>query len=307
MVGFPGPHDPYDPARDFPVKYRAEDMPPAVDTAAGDPGGLREAHERQRAGMGMAEGPLRPEEAAVLRAHYAGLVKGIDHEVGAILGALRDRGALDDTLVIFTSDHGDLLGDHGLQGKGNFYEGSMRIPLVVRGPGIAGPATRPELVELRDVTASILRLAGIEPPDHMDARPLPGLAGEGAGGGPRSAILGTLARAWVAFDGTWKLCKYHGHAPLLFNLDDDPEELIDRAGDPAAARELLRLDTLLTADVMAGADLAMHDRLVSSYSLARDEAFGRPGWSWTFPAPIAAATVHTADAGPGEESDYDDR
>ena len=82
---------------------------------------------------------------------------------------------------------------------------------------------------------------------------------------------------------------------------------MDRAGDPAAARHLLRLDTVLTAEVMAGADLAMHDRLVSPYSLATDEAFGRPGWSWRYPAPIAAATLHTTGGGPGEESQYDNR
>ena len=58
---------------------------------------------------------------------------------------------------------------------------------------------------------------------------------------------------------------------------------------------------------MAGADLVMHDRLVSPYSLATDEAFGRPGWNWRYPAPIAAATLHTAGGGPGEESQYDNR
>jgi arylsulfatase A-like enzyme len=304
MVGFPGPHDPYDPARDFPVRYRDVDMPPPVPAAAGDPGGLREAHGRQRAGMGMPDGPLRPEESATLRSHYAGLVKGIDYEVGVMLAALRDSGQVDDTVVIFTSDHGDLLGDHGMQGKGNFFEGSMRIPLVAQGPGIGSGTDHPGLVELRDVTASMLRIAGAEQPAHMDARPLPGL---GADSGGRSEILGVLAGAWVAFDGTWKLCKYHGHAPVLFNLADDPDELADRAGDPAAARKLLRLDTLLTAEVMAGTDLAMHDRLVSPYSLANDEPFGRPGWSWRYPAPIAAAIQHTGGGGPGEESKYDNR
>ena len=194
MVGFPGPHDPYDPARDLPVRYRDEDMPPPV-CSAGDPGGLREAHERQRAGMGMPNGPIRPEESATLRAHYAGLVKGLDYEVGAILAALRDSGQLDDTVVIFTSDHGDLLGDHGMQGKGNFFEGSMRIPLVAQGPGIGSGTDHPGLVELRDVTASMLRIAGVEQPAHMDARPLPGLGtDDGRPIGDPGDALGRLGR-----------------------------------------------------------------------------------------------------------------
>ena len=89
MVGFPGPHDPYDPAADFPHKFDAADMPDPV-PAAGDPAGLVADHIRARRNMGMDLADWSNDQKKSARAHYAGLVKQIDHEVGEIIDTLRD-------------------------------------------------------------------------------------------------------------------------------------------------------------------------------------------------------------------------
>src|SRR5690606_21651462 len=109
-----------------------------------------------------------------IRAHYAASVNQIDVEVGCIMATLAEEGLLENTIVIFTSDHGDYLGDHDFIGKGTYYESSIHIPLIVRLPeGKAG--LYDGLVELTDVTATMLAFAGAKVPQPMDSRPLPAL------------------------------------------------------------------------------------------------------------------------------------
>ena len=305
MVGFPGPHDPYDPATDFPHKYDADDMPDPV-PANGDPVGLvaeRVAH-RRRMGMDIADWSDAQKKNA--RAHYAGLVKQIDHEVGEIVDALRANGLLDDTAIVFATDHGDHLGDHGLDGKETFYEAATHIPLLVRPPGGCEATTVGDLVELRDITATMLRLADQDIPDYMDARPLPGLGLNDLP--PRERIFGMLTKGWMAFDGRWKLAKYSstpdpveddtgktssrtssGRA-LLFDLENDPDELRNLADDPYYTSIYRRVDDELTHELMESIALSMHDRLTAPHSLAQDERFAREGWSWRFPADASSAT-----------------
>lgn len=288
MVGFPGPHDPYDPAVDFPEQYDPDDMPDPVPAADDDPGGLRETHIRSRQGMGMDIENFTVEEKKTIRARYAGLVKQIDHEVGEIIETLRRRGLLENTAIIFSTDHGDHLGDHGLDGKATFFEASTHIPLLVSAPGgLRGVANR-DLVELRDVTATMLRLTGCDQPVYMDAQVLPGLGLDEPP--PRTRIFGMLTKGWMAFDGEWKLCKYSIGEPLLFNLKDDPQELRNLAADPAYGEVYRRLDAELTHEVMQSMVLGMHDRLAAPYSLSSDDVMGREGWQWKFPADASEAT-----------------
>ena len=139
MVGFPGPHDPYDPTPEFLAKVDVDKIP---DPAPGDPihRDVSEGiHPRRRPGEPIwtpeTEGPYTEEQKRKVRAHYSALILQIDHEVGQILAALEESGRLDNTIVIFSSDHGDLVGDHGVNAKGNFYEGSCHVPMLVRQPG----------------------------------------------------------------------------------------------------------------------------------------------------------------------------
>ena len=172
MVGFPGPHCPYDPTPGYLAGVDESAMPPAVPEVAGDHPRLRQNNidGNRLPWNGVDYTDFTEDHKRKIRAHYTALVKQIDDEVGAILQALEERGLLDDTLVIFGSDHGDYLGDHNLIGKGTFFEASCHVPLLVRPPtrqrgGDSSPGqVCGDLVSLTDICATLLGFAGLEPP-----------------------------------------------------------------------------------------------------------------------------------------------
>lgn len=285
MVGFPGPHSPYDPAAEY-ATFVPDDMPDPIVANKGDTALMRAPRQSGRGGSRKSWYAVRNDEPPthdtwkLQRARYAGLVVQIDMEVGRIVDALEKKGVLDNTVIVFSSDHGDYLGDHGLSGKGSYYEAACHVPMLVRHPDITEAAVSDALVTLTDVTATMIALAGKQVPAYADAQPLPGIGLEESD--PRTHIFGALRRGWMLFDGTWKLCKYGGGAHL-YNLSEDPDEQHNRADD-VDCREILRdLDATLTGEVM---------RSVSESSFAgRHEthsssgAFGRPGWERIYPMP----------------------
>ena len=275
MVGFPGPHCPYDPAHDIPWNYNPEDMPEPIPEIVTDTPVLREENIRtnERPWNGVNYTDFNLSHKKKIRAHYASLVKGIDHEVGV----------LNNTIIIFATDHGDYLGDHNLIGKGSFYETCMRIPLIVRVPGEQEKVSK-ELVELRDVTATMLQLAGVETPSNMDSQVLPELTITDAE--PRDRVFGLLTNGWMIYDGKWKLAKYATGENVLFDLDDDPFEQTNLIRDPNVFDDLARLDAELSSYVMEQYRIAMHDRLAHSGDMSQDPGFGREGWQAPFPSPV---------------------
>lgn len=284
MVGFPGPHCPYDPTPEY-ATFDPADMPPAVPEVPGDTPKLRAQNITGNLGPwnGVDYGEFTDAHKAKIRAHYAGLVKAIDDEVGAIVAALREKGLLDNTILVFTSDHGDYLGDHNLIGKGHFYEASCHVPMIVRLPGHAA-TVRDELVELTDVTATLLALAGCEVPAHMDSAPLPGLGLAGAT--PRERIVGQLAGGWSLYDGEWRLSKYGTGEVTLFNLAVDPQEQCNRIHDPGCRERYHRMDAELTRAIMGGMQEAFFDRRVYVRDLSQKPWFGREGWVRPYPRKV---------------------
>ena len=204
--------------------------------------------------------------------------------VGAIIDALRQQGLLDNTVIIFSTDHADYLGDHNLIGKASFYESAWKIPLLARISGSVPGQVCNDLVELRDVTATMLSTAGVDIPKHMDSRPLPGLGL--MGDSPRERIIGMLTDGWCNFDGEWKLAKYATGESVLFNLIDDPDEQRNLAPDPDYSELYRRLDIELTQELMESYRFAMHDRLAQAGDMSQDQGFGREGWSRPWPAPV---------------------
>jgi arylsulfatase len=287
MVGFPGPHCPYDPCQEFLDHIDADKMPSAIPEVAGDTPLLRQQN---------IEGNLRPwngvdytefteEQKRKVRAHYAASVLQIDYEVGQILASLRAKGLMDNTVIIFASDHGDYLGDHNLIGKGHFYESSAHVPLVVRPAGGAAAQVHRAVVGLGDVTATILRLGGCEVPESFDSMPLPRL-GLGAGR-TREIYFGMVAGGWMAFDGNWKLCKYATGEHLLFDLETDPQEQKNLIRDPGACEVLSRLDAALTAEIMRSIVESVAERRVYTVDKSGDPVFGREGWQRPYPQNFA--------------------
>jgi arylsulfatase A-like enzyme len=285
MVGFPGPHGPYDPAPDFIDNIDPAAMPPAVPgTEESETLRQRNVAGNRRPWNGVDYGVFTAEEKRKVRAHYCGLVQQIDHEVGQILASLERQGLLDNTIIILSADHGDYLGDHGMMGKGTFFETSVHVPMIVRVPGGPTGAVNDDLVTLSDVTATMLALGDVEVPDYMDARPLPGL---GLPQGPtRESIVGATQGGWWIDDGRWRLSKYATGDQFLFDRQDDPDEQQNRYHDPACQDIRNALDAELTQTVMAYTAEAHFDHRVYVSDLSQYPWFGREGWQRPFPRTV---------------------
>jgi arylsulfatase A-like enzyme len=289
MVGFPGPHCPYDPVEEFLQGIDESKIPAAAPEAPGSITKLRqgnvEGNRRPWNGVDYSEFP--DDVKRKVRKHYSGLVRQIDHEVGEILDALREQGLLENTVVLLASDHGDYLGDHNLIGKASFFESAIRVPLLAMGPGIAPGQVRDEMVELRDVTPTMLSFASVEIPAWYDATPLPGQGMPGSTG--RERIFGLLSDGWMSFDGRYKLHKYATGEVLLFDMEHDPQEQRSLASNPDFQNIFRRLDAELTAHIMESMQASWHDRLAHNGDLSQDPFFGREGWRRPWPHPPQVA------------------
>ena len=189
-IGFPGPHPPYDPTPEMAEKYMKRDVPlPDVskeeleDLVA--PWKEKRVHdvEVDHDSVAWKLDPTR-DELHRMRAYYYANVEMIDTQVGRILDALEGRGTLDNTIIIFTSDHGDNLGDHGLIQKWAPYEEVTRVPLIISAPiKFEAGRTVDAMVQLFDLGPTILEWAGVQPDETFEAVSLnPALRGEAFGG-----------------------------------------------------------------------------------------------------------------------------
>jgi len=228
FVSFVGPHDPFDPPTEYADRYRGAEMPPAIhDGMSGKP---RWVQERTRG--------LTPDEVTATRRQYCGAIELIDDQIGRILEALDRRGMADNTVVVYSSDHGEMLGDHGLYTKSLAYEGSLRIPLVAAGPGIGGGRACDAPVELIDVNATLCDLAGLEAQQGIDARSFaPVLRGDTSE--HRTEGVSAIRQFRCIRTQKHKLIQNYNDVPELYDLRDDPHELENIASDhPQTVRSL---------------------------------------------------------------------
>ena len=192
--------------------------------------------------------------AAHVRPVYLGLVKQIDDHIGRLMAKLEKLGRLDDTMIVFTSDHGDFLGDHWLGEKEMFFEESAHVPLIVYDPDTGADSTRgthdSRFVEAIDMLPTFLESLGVEPPAHLiEGRSLLPLLHDAPNPEWRDAAISeldysfrdarrTLGRGPRECHGTmvrtdrWKYIDWEGYRPQLFDLDSDPKELVDLGADP---------------------------------------------------------------------------
>jgi len=177
----------------------------------------------------------------------------IDDQFARIVAALRDTGQLENTIVVYMSDHGELLGDHGLILKGcRFFDGLVRVPLILSWPGRFERGLRSEaLVETIDVAPTLLEAAGLPVPESMQGRSLlPILEGRAEPHRHKAQVVAEFkdsiggpkhtdhTHGSMVFDGRWKSVVYHGHRiGELYDLHQDPGEF-DNLWDVPAARDL---------------------------------------------------------------------
>ncbi|HEX3725580.1 MAG TPA: sulfatase-like hydrolase/transferase, partial [Pirellulales bacterium] len=195
----------------------------------------------------LAKFPRAPEEMRKHLADYYASVSQLDHEIGRILAALKDRGWNDHTIVIFSSDQGLAVGGrHGLMGKQNLYE-HVKPPLIIAGPGIPHGQSD-ALVYLFDLFPTICQLAGASVPDVAEgASLLPIISGETKT--LRDSLFGAYRECQrMVRDDRWKLIAYNAQGQRntqLFDLANDPDELHNLAAGPKFAAERSRLEALL--------------------------------------------------------------
>lgn len=252
-TSFVRPHSPLDPPRFYYDMYEGRDfpMPPVGDWA--DTEDLEQMGHFTDCKWGI----IPREALRRARAAYYGLITHVDHQIGRILEAVGERGLLNDTIFLFTSDHGDLLGDHNLFRKAFPYEGSSAVPLVVFDPGnhlgLHRGGTRDALVELRDIMPTLLELAGAPIPETVDGKSILPVLRHG-GGELRDYLHGehVLDDHSTQFIVT-KTDKYIWYTQSgieqYFDLTQDPEECRNRIDAPECRTRIEALRQKLISEL----------------------------------------------------------
>jgi len=239
VASFLKPHNPFAPPAEFAARYRAEDMPlpPRTGDGAALPAQIR-SRTAPHAGT-----PAGDDWARRFLAAYYGNVSHMDACAGRILDALERLGLAENTLVLYTTDHGEMAYEHGLRGKFNFFEGSARIPLLARLPGrVPAGSASDALVDQADFVPTLLDVCGL--PAARASRPVDGASFAPAladPGHPGKAFafgefsLNTPRPFYMRRGPRWKYVLYTGGAPAeaLYDMVDDPGETRNLAADPA--------------------------------------------------------------------------
>ncbi|QNN83474.1 arylsulfatase [Brachybacterium sp. Z12] len=254
-MSFHRPHAPFDPPQWLWDKYRGRSSPERAqgEWVAGFAEHRRDFHSEAEFGA------QKESTHEQVRAGYYGSIEFIDLQLNRLKETLSDQGLLEDTVIVFVSDHGDMMGDHDMYRKSVGYEGSARVPLVMHVPprwreGWGGPGEVGAIAELRDLMPTLLGLAGVDVPEGVDGVDL-GAASRGEQvrehlhGEHLIGSLGRHSMQWIRsqrFKYVW--FSGDGHEQL-FDLEADPREEQDLAGDPGFGEELVRHRELLIAEL----------------------------------------------------------
>ncbi len=232
-VSLKQPHYPYFTSEEK-FNYYLNRVPVYLDQAVSDHPFLSRRQVRQ--GIDASERELRRATAA-----YYGMVETIDEHYGRILEALKHVGQnLDDWIIIYTSDHGEMLGEHGVWEKQKFYEGSVKVPLIIRWPnGFSGNRIAEQNVNLCDLFATICELTGIPVPSGLDSRSLvPFLRGDKNAAWPDETISQYGGKHLMIKRGKLKYQYYEDMPEVLFDLERNPDETVNYIDDPKYAQDL---------------------------------------------------------------------
>jgi arylsulfatase A-like enzyme len=251
-VAFTAPHDPRTAPAEFVALYdpRRIALPPNfLPEHPFDNGELRVRDEL------LAPFPRPPE---VIRRHiaaYYAMISSLDAQIGRILAALAERGDADNTIIVYTADHGLAVGQHGLLGKQNLYEHSIRVPRIMAGPGLPASKEVSALTHHGDVFPTLCALTGLPIPSTIEGQSLlPLLTNDGAPWRDSVFAMYKDVQRSVS-DGAWKLIRYYrsgdqtvgSDRSQLFHLTDDPWEMHDRSSSPTHEERLRRLAAEMAA------------------------------------------------------------
>ncbi|MBV8793354.1 MAG: choline-sulfatase [Hyphomicrobiales bacterium] len=236
VASFSHPHDPFAAPQRYWDLYRDED----IDMPAA--GNALDAHSRRLCHVcAMDSEPVTEAQVRAARRAYYGAIAYVDDLLGRLMQALRSAELADDTIVILTSDHGEMLGERGLWYKMSFFEGACRVPLVIASPGRFGPRRVTASVSLLDLMPTLIELAGgnvqslgIDIDGRSLAPHLRGAAGHDEATGEYLAE-GAIAPMVMIRRGPYKFIHSPADPDQLFNLEADPGERLNLADDPLRA------------------------------------------------------------------------
>jgi arylsulfatase A-like enzyme len=244
-VSFGGPHEPWDTPEPYASMHRPEDMPSAA-PGSGRPDGCPQGSLYDK--LDGKHRRLSPQDIGKLRANYAGNVALIDEQIGTLLESIQRRGELDNTVIAFTSDHGELNGDYGLTFKSVFLNGATRVPLLVRTPQTVAAAGAPRVwdgpVELMDIGATLAEYAGRTLDYPQFGRSLAGVVSGKSQEHRRSALCEIHDEVMLQTE-RWKFAlNRQGEPYLLFDVAGDPQESHNLVSDPDCAGVVTELHGL---------------------------------------------------------------
>lgn len=227
-LGFYAPHPPLNPTTEMFEPYIGVDIPTPI------------ARKGSRADSGLSDETLED-----YCRHFAAMITGVDIALGRLLEDLEQAGELDDTLIVFGSDHGDLCGDHGGTAKGtHFYNSVMHLPCVMHWPaGLQAGQRHQGLMEMVDVLPTMLDLCGIPRPETFQGISFADAMRNGDSALGREDVYAVHANGQVMLQNhDWKYLRYDGGTgsalEILYDLKNDPHELNDLAADPAYIGQL---------------------------------------------------------------------
>lgn len=277
-TSFSKPHPPFDPCLSYWLQYAHAEVPPrTTGNWSADPASIPGGWMGPTWNLNGADAFSDEEVRQVRRAYYA-LITQIDYNLGLLFARLRELDLLENTLILFTADHGEMLGDHFMGAKSLFLEPSAHVPFLIRPPrGDRNDSLRgtecPTIACLADVMATFFGAAGI--PDEVPRRDGIDLLEAARGNVKREHFSGSLRPFHCEMEGTTKylFCE-QGGSELLFDLETDPYEQLNRAEDPDAREILQRLRSRLAGRLAAmGSEAVSHGALqATGPALTRAEA-----------------------------------
>ena len=231
QVCFMGPHPPFD----APVRYRdmfeLEDMPPAILEPPTEPVSPQVRRMLKRRGLQE----MTETQSRMMTSHYYAKVAFDDYAIGIVVEALRERGMLDNTWIVYTSDHGEMLGDHRLCQKAVFYEGALNVPLIIRPPGGIKPWTADGLTDHYDIANTLL--------DAADAAPLETNHGVSLipkiEAGPNACDAQQGKDVVFSEVNLYSMARTERHKMTIDSLTREPMELYDIGNDPDELHNLV--------------------------------------------------------------------
>ncbi len=206
--------------------------------------------------------PRTPDEVKANIAAYYAMITHLDFHIGRVIKTLEEKGMMQNTIIVFTGDNGLAVGQHGLLGKQNLYEHSIKVPLIIKGPGIAANTIKDDFAYLFDIYPTLCAMTGIPIPETVQGEVLP--VNDKIEAQAREGMFFAYKNFQrAARTGDWKIIKYNVDNKVrtqLFNIKNDPFETRDLASNDEYAKDLENMNSVLVEQMIQNKDKANLDK-----------------------------------------------